>query len=77
LSATSGEGWSRVEQARDQLAAWLLGNPQVSMVDIGLAEGDELAVLRVHVRGADAPPDLPSEIDGIPVQVVPGDYVLE
>jgi hypothetical protein len=46
-------------------------------VDIGLAEGDELAVLRVHVRGADAPPDLPSEIDGIPVQVVPGDYVLE
>jgi hypothetical protein len=64
-----------VERARDELAAQVLGHPQVSMVDIGLDEDGESPLLRVHVRGE--PSDfggLPTEIDGIPVQVVAGDY---
>jgi hypothetical protein len=67
--------WARAEPARDELAALVLHHPQVSLVDIGLQEDGESPVLRVHIRGkpADLLP-IPHEIDGIPVQVVAGDY---
>jgi hypothetical protein len=67
--------WARVERARDELAAQVLGDPHVSLVDIALHEDGESPLLRVHVRGEAADlAGLPTEIDGIPVQVVAGDY---
>jgi hypothetical protein len=68
-------GWARAERARDELVAQVLDHPQVSMVDIGVQEDGESPLLRVHVRGDSAGlADFPTEIDGIPVCVVAGDY---
>jgi hypothetical protein len=67
--------WARADRARDELAALVLGRPHVSMVDIGLDEDGESPLLRVHVRDESAElAELPTEIDGIRVRVVAGDY---
>jgi hypothetical protein len=67
-----------LEKARDTLVAELLDRPDVVMIDVSKDEAHGVPVLRVHVRGtAGAPTGIPSEIDGIPVQVLSGDYRLE
>jgi len=71
------EWWRKAQRARDGLFAQLRDHPDVSLVDIGL---DPLGVsstpvLRVHLRrDAVSMINLPSEIDGIPVRVIHGDY---
>ena len=48
------------------------------MIDIGRQGADEGLVLRVHVRADPASTlEIPSELDGIPVQVVRGEYYPE
>ena len=62
-----------------------LDDPEVTLVDIGLAPGGagrealQELVLRVHLRRI-APEDagrFPTEIDGYRVVVVPGDYQVD
>jgi hypothetical protein len=73
--AVNEEQWARARQARDALAAELLGRAEVTMIDIGEDEAQDTLVLRVHIRGpAEALAELPREFDRIPVQVVYGDY---
>lgn len=75
--------WIKARQAQAKLANRFLFHPQVRLIDIGHdPEGDPAAkrlVLRVHLwRPLAGPrPDLPEEIDGIPVRVVTGDYQWE
>jgi len=72
------EAWASLEKARDALAAELLDWPVVAMIDIGKDEAQGIAVLRVHVRGpAGMVTGIPTEVAGIPVQVLSGDYRLE
>lgn len=69
------EQWARARQARDVLAAEFLDRAEVTMVDIGADEAEGTLVLRVHIRGpVEGLAALPGEFDGIPVQVVYGDY---
>jgi hypothetical protein len=72
--------WTRARQARDQLAAQLSGNTNVSLIDIGLDPSgvSNTPVLRVHVREIDpSGTSLPDSIAGIPVRVTRGDYKLQ
>ena len=72
--------WVVARQARDQLAAQLLGHPGVSLIDIGLdPQGmSDTPVLRVHIRQDDAPArNIPGEISGIPIRAIYGDYSLQ
>ncbi len=72
------QAWARARRARDQLAARLLSHPNVSMVDLGQQEGAEGPALQVHVRSESGPlPEIPVELDGIPVHMVHGDYQPE
>lgn len=80
MKTPSEEWWTRARQARDQLAAQVLTHPDVSLIDIGLDAQDasDTPVLRVHVRQSDgATLNIPSEVDGIPVRVIYGDYELQ
>ncbi len=76
---------SELEKARRaliKLEHQFLSHPAISLMDIGYDpedEGSQRLVLRIHLR---QPPaglalDLPSEIDGIPVRLIRGDYHLE
>jgi hypothetical protein len=66
------------QEARDKLAARLLDHPAVSLIDIGLEEDGEGLVLRVHLRADPATvPEIPAELDGIPVRVIRGEYYPE
>jgi hypothetical protein len=48
------------------------------MIDIGRDETRGGAVLRVHVRrSASELTEIPLEVEGVPVQLVSGDYRLE
>ena len=80
MSQQDSEFFAKARQARDKLADQFLSHPEVTLIDIGYKVGPskpiEQLVLRVHVR---QPADqqalsLPKEVDGIPVQVVIGDY---
>lgn len=74
----SEQPWAHAEEARDKLASLLLDHPGVSMIDIGLLGADEELVLRVHLRADAAPvPEIPAELDGIPVRVLRGEYYPE
>ncbi len=80
MSAPNDAWWARARWARDQLIDQFLSYPDVSMVDIGEdPQGVHQApVLRIHLRRASAaPPDLPGDVDGIPVRLVRGNYQLE
>jgi hypothetical protein len=67
-----------LEEARDALAAQLLDRPDVVMIDIGRDEVHGGPVLRVHARCfAGDLTGIPPEVEGIPVQVLSGDYRLE
>jgi len=77
MSQTDAAWWARARRARDLLAQQALHHPDVSLIDIGLDPqgASDAPVLRVHVRGAGiAGPDLPDEVDGIPVRLIRGDY---
>jgi hypothetical protein len=72
--------WARARQARDQLAAQFLAQPDISLIDIGLDPqgASDSPVLRVHTRRGDSSAlGIPGEIDGIPVRVIHGDYTLQ
>jgi hypothetical protein len=72
--------WFRARQARDRLAAEILAHPAISLIDIGVdPQGlHDTPVLRVHIRtSAPATPQIANEIDGIPVRVIHGDYLLQ
>jgi hypothetical protein len=72
------ESSASLEEARDALAARLLDRPDVVMIDIGWDETRGGAVLRVHVRrSAGELTEIPLEVEGVPVQLVSGDYRLE
>jgi hypothetical protein len=74
----SEQPWARAQEARDKLVALLLDHPGVNMIDIGRQGADEGLVLRVHVRADPASTlEIPSELDGIPVRVVRGEYYPE
>lgn len=76
----------RARRARAALAQAIGLHRAVSMVDIGLAgqrgekdpslEASEI-VLRVHLREEQCDLELPDEMDGFRVVVVPGNYQLE
>lgn len=78
------EFWARARRARDTLEAQFLDHPDVTLIGIGLSpERDatmEQIVLRIHVRARwlDTDPEervaFPTEVDGIPVFVLPGEY---
>lgn len=70
-------------RAQEKLLARFGDHPDVNLIDIGYAPGSNASpqdvVLRIHVlwRWIVAPPDrrvaFPTEVDGIPVIVIPGD----
>lgn len=71
--------WARARAARDRLEASIMHDANVRMISIGLdpEHQSNLPVLLVHVRASDAAPIVPTEMDGIPVRVIYGDYQLE
>jgi hypothetical protein len=78
------EWWARARRARDRLIAQLGAHPAVVMVDIGLLgstgvgqAGAPAVGVRVHVRGDTLDLVVPTQVDGIPVEVIAGDYRLE
>lgn len=84
MSQQDPEFWNKVRRAHDKLVKKYLDHPDVTLIDMGSppeqATVSEEIVLRVHVRTRWAQTDprertqFPSEIDGIPVVVIPGDY---
>ena len=80
MKTSDGAWWAKARQARDQLVVYLLGQPAVSMIDIGLdPQGmSDTPVLRVHIRrGYPLSPNIPNEIEGFPVRVIESDYQLQ
>ena len=72
--------WALATRARDKLTQLVMKNPDVRMIDIGKDETgkSDTLVLRVHVRpGAESQVEVPADVDGIPVRVIPGDYTLQ
>lgn len=72
--------WEKARRARDRLVAQVMSHPGVRIVDIGIDPQGKSStpVLRVHVRQAHMDTiKLPSQIDGIPVHVIQGDYTPE
>ena len=72
--------WERARAARDRLEASILHDANVRMISIGLdpEHQSDLPVLIVHVRDSNMLSSIvPSQMDGIPVRVIAGDYHLE
>ncbi len=77
MMASADDEWAKARQARNQLAAQVLDHPNVSLVDVGEERaGARLTlVLRVHLRQESASgPEIPNDVNGIPVRVLYGDY---
>ncbi len=74
------------KKARDKVAAQLLQDPRVSLIDIGWEAAQaagpgqqrRLAV-RVHLKSEEAKKQvaIPEQVDGIPVRVIVANYQLE
>ncbi len=82
MPPTEESEWEKARRALIKLEHQFLSHPAVSMMDIGYDPGEEASqrlVLRVHLRQplVGLALDLPSEIDGIPVRLIRGDYHLE
>ncbi len=80
MNAPDEQWWARARQARDKLAAQVSGNPNVSLIDIGLDPDatSKTPVLRVHVRqGGLSELGLSNSIDGLPVRAGQGEYKLQ
>lgn len=81
------EFWINARRAQNELSEQFLHHPDVSLIDIG--EPPESSwlrgtiVLRIHVRDRwmQASPEerlaFPTEVNGIPVVVMPGEYQIE
>ena len=71
--------WGRARAARDSLEASIMHDTNVRMISIGLDPENQsnLPVLLVHVRDRAAASIVPTEMDGIPVRVIYGDYQPE
>jgi hypothetical protein len=71
---------TRAERARDHLLHLLSGTTGFG-IDIGSESvgggADKRLVLRVHLRHPGQFPDLPTQVEGIPVRVTTADYELE
>jgi hypothetical protein len=79
MSQPGAEPMRRARQALDILVQTYIHHPDVSMIDMGFdrdPSGGDQIVLRVHVRQPSAAKalQLPTEIDGIPVRIMAGDY---
>lgn len=73
------EKLQRARQALEKLVQKYIHHPDVSLIDMGYdpdPAGEEQVVLRVHLRRSSAVDtfELPTEVDGIPVRKVSGDY---
>jgi len=83
MSTSEPEFWQRANQAREKLSLQLSGQPEVSLIDLGLDPnamfGSTQIYLRVHLRHAADIHQLaiPQEVDGMPVIVIIADYRLE
>lgn len=89
MSRENSEIMQKARRGRDRLVSQLIHNPDVTLIDIGFPpdtatgyQTDEM-VIRVHVRAhwfesrPEERPDIPDEIEGIRVVVIPGDYHLD
>jgi hypothetical protein len=79
MSQPDPERLQRARQALDILVQTYIHHPDVSMIDMGFdrhPSGGDQIVLRVHVRRSSAAEtlQLPTEIDGIPIRIMAGDY---
>lgn len=79
MSQPEAERMRRARQALDILVQTYIHHPEVSMIDMGFdrhPSGGDQVVLRVHVRQPSAVEalQLPTEIDGIPIRIIAGDY---
>ncbi len=82
MKTSSDEFMDRAIRAKDKLAAQLMGDPTINLIDIGYdlqsPENPQPVVLRVHTRSpVRAASTIPDEIDGIPVKLVIADYKEE
>jgi hypothetical protein len=89
MSQENSETMEKARRARDRLVAQFIHHPDVVLIDIGLPLGSDAGkknneiVIRIHVRKrwfTSAPEErlnIPDEIDGIRVIVIPGDYHLD
>jgi hypothetical protein len=78
VDTPSEEWWVRARRARDRLDSELSGDPSVRLIDIGLPATGSTPVLRVHVSpGREVARGVPSEVEGIPVHVIPAEYTPE
>lgn len=67
--------WEKAGRARDELLARWGAHPSIRMIDIGLDEDRETVVLRVHLEPGGRPVEsLPSEVAGLPVRTLSGNY---
>jgi hypothetical protein len=76
--------WAEARQAQDELVRQFLGNPDVTLIDIGHVGEEnntsEQIALRIHVRESwfKAKPEeriaFPDQVSGIPVVVIRGEY---
>lgn len=83
MSSSEDESWGKASKVRDKLVEELIHDPRVSLIDIGydpaeIAHSKQIAV-RVHFRRESdkEASRLPSEIDGIKIMKLVGDYSLE
>ena len=80
MSEQNQPWWAMARRARAQLEALVISHPDVRMVGIGVdpEHQSQQPVLIVTIRhGAAVPAGIPTDIAGIPVRVVHGDYQLE
>ena len=89
MSQENSEIMQKARHARDRLVSQFMNNPDVVLIDIGFPpktdtgnQNDEI-IIRIHVREnwftsrLEERSDIPEEIDGIRVAVIPGDYHLD
>ncbi len=83
MDSIDAEFLDRVRRARQLLSEQFIHQPGVSLIDIGYDPQDQSGtprlVLRVYLKHSVSAQALgiPTEIDGIPVRVLTGDYRLE
>ncbi|MDJ0772445.1 MAG: hypothetical protein QNJ49_03305 [Mastigocoleus sp. MO_167.B18] len=81
------EFWAKARRAQNELVEQFLNHPDVSLIDIGYAPEENQnsgeIVLRIHVRDRWIKAKLeeritfPTQVEGIPVIVIPGEYEFE
>jgi hypothetical protein len=80
MSTPDKAWWATAQAARARLEASIMQDANVRMISIGLdpERKSNLPVLIVHVRDSNAlSSTIPTQLDGIPVRVVYGDFHVE